>query len=103
MKYTVIYEKGPSSWGAYVPDLPGMIAVADSREDAERLIREAVELHLEGLRDEGCPIPDPSSHAGEVEVDRAAWLQRRAPRARSLLSMNVRWLGARVDDWMAAR
>jgi len=48
-----------------------VIAVADSREEAERLIREAVEFHLEGLRDEGCPIPDPSICAGEVEVDRA--------------------------------
>jgi predicted RNase H-like HicB family nuclease len=72
MKYTVIYEKGPASWGAYVPDLPGVITVADSREEAEHLIQEAVEFHLEGLREEGLPIPDPSSFAGEVEVTRAA-------------------------------
>ena len=71
MKYTVICEKGPSSWRAYVPDLPGVITLTDSREEAERLIREAVEFHLEGLRDEGCPIPDPSICAGEIEVDRA--------------------------------
>ncbi len=72
MKYTVIYEKGPTSWGAYVPDLPGVITVADSREEAERLIQEAVEFHLEGLRGEGLSIPSPASFAGEVEVTRAA-------------------------------
>src|SRR5581483_1221456 len=52
MKYTVIYERGPSSWGAYIPDLPGVISVGDSREEVEQLIHEAVELHLEGLRQE---------------------------------------------------
>jgi len=68
MKYTVIYEKGPTSWGAYVPDLPGVIAVGDSRDEVERLIQEAVEFHLEGMRDEGISIPPPSSSAGVVEV-----------------------------------
>ncbi len=72
MKYTVIYEKGPASWGAYVPDLPGVITVGDSRDEVEQLIQEAVELHLEGLREEGLPIPSPSSFAGVVEIDTAA-------------------------------
>jgi predicted RNase H-like HicB family nuclease len=72
MKYTVIYEKGPTSWGAYVPDLPGVIAVGDSRDEAERLIREAVEFHLEGMREEGLSIPPPSSFAGVVEINSAA-------------------------------
>lgn len=49
MKYTVIYENGPTSWGAYVPDV---IAVGDSRDEVERLIREAVEFHIEGMREE---------------------------------------------------
>ena len=53
MKYTVIYEKGDSTWGAYVPDLPGVIAAGDSREEVESLIREAVEFHIEGLQAEG--------------------------------------------------
>lgn len=53
MKYTVIYEQGPTSWGAYVPDLPGVIAAGDTREEVERLIVEAVAFHLEGLREEG--------------------------------------------------
>jgi predicted RNase H-like HicB family nuclease len=72
MKYTVIYEQGPTSWGAYVPDLPGVITVGDTREEAERLIAEAVEFHLEGLREEGLAIPTPSSYAGVVEVSPAA-------------------------------
>jgi predicted RNase H-like HicB family nuclease len=71
MKYTVIFEQGPASWGAYVPDLPGVITVGDSREEAELLILEAVELHLEGMREEGIPIPAPSSFAGEIEVSPA--------------------------------
>jgi predicted RNase H-like HicB family nuclease len=72
MKYTVIYEKGPTSWGAYVPDLPGVIAVGDSRDEAERLIQEAVEFHLEGMREEGISIPPPSSFAGVLEINSAA-------------------------------
>jgi predicted RNase H-like HicB family nuclease len=72
MTYTVIYEKGPTSWGAYVPDLPGVISVGDSRDEVERLIHEAIEFHLDGMRDEGKPIPAPSSFAGVVEVDSAA-------------------------------
>jgi len=72
MQYTVIYEKGPASWGAYVPDLPGVIAVGDSREETEQLIHEGIEFHLETLREEGLSIPEPSSFAGVVEIDPAA-------------------------------
>jgi predicted RNase H-like HicB family nuclease len=61
MTYTVIYEKGPTSWGAYVPDLPGVISVGHSRDEAKRLIAEAIQFHLEGMRDEGLEIPPPSS------------------------------------------
>jgi predicted RNase H-like HicB family nuclease len=68
MTYTVIYEKGPASWGAYVPDLPGVISVGDSREEVENLIQEAIQFHLEGLREEGLDIPAPASFAGRVEV-----------------------------------
>ena len=71
-KYTVIFEKGSASWGAHVPDLPGVIAVGDSREEVERLIREAVEFHLEGMREEGISVPPPSSFAGVVEINSAA-------------------------------
>ena len=72
MTYTVIYEKGPTSWGAYVPDLPGVITVGDPREEVERLIYEAIEFHLDGMRDEGLAIPPPSSFAGVVEINPAA-------------------------------
>lgn len=68
MTYTVIYEKGPTSWGAYVPDLPGVISVGDSREEVEGLIHEAIEFHLEGMREEGHCAPSPSSFAGVVEI-----------------------------------
>jgi predicted RNase H-like HicB family nuclease len=57
--------------GAYVPDLPGVIAVGDSRDEVERLIQEAVEFHLEGMRAEGISIPLPSSFAGVVEINSA--------------------------------
>jgi predicted RNase H-like HicB family nuclease len=72
MTYTVIYEEGPTSWGAYVPDLPGVISVGDSRDEVEQLIQEAIEFHLEGMREEGIAIPPPSSFAGVVVVDAAA-------------------------------
>ena len=72
MTYTVIYEKGSTSWGAYVPDLPGVISVGNSREEVEQLIQEAIAFHLEGMRDEGMVIPTPSSFAGVVEIDPAA-------------------------------
>jgi predicted RNase H-like HicB family nuclease len=68
VKYTVIYEKGDSTWGAYVPDLPGAIAAGDSREEVESLIREVVEFHIEGLKAEGLALPPPASWAGTVDV-----------------------------------
>jgi predicted RNase H-like HicB family nuclease len=72
IRYTVIYEQGPTSWGAYVPDLPGVISVGDSRDEVEHLIQEAIEFHLDGMREEGISIPQPSSFAGVVEVNPAA-------------------------------
>ncbi len=72
MTYKVIYEKGATSWGAYVPDLPGVISVGDSRDEVEQLIQEAIAFQLEGMRDEGMAIPPPSSFAGVVEIDPAA-------------------------------
>jgi predicted RNase H-like HicB family nuclease len=72
MTYTVIYEKGPETWGAYVPDLPGVITVGDSREEVEQLIQEAIVFHLEGLREEGLAVPKPASLAGLIEVNSVA-------------------------------
>ena len=68
MKYAVVIEKGPESFGAYVPDLPGCIAVGESRSEVLRLIREAVELHLADLRERGASVPLPSSSIEFVEV-----------------------------------
>ncbi len=68
MKYAVIFEKGPTSVGASVPDLPGCIAVGDSLEEARQLIVEAIAFHIEGLRLDGDPVPEPSYHAENVLV-----------------------------------
>ncbi len=68
MKYAVIIEKGEGSFGAHVPDLPGCVAVADTREEVVALIQEAIEFHLEGLREEGLPLPAPSSSIEYIEV-----------------------------------
>jgi predicted RNase H-like HicB family nuclease len=68
MKYMVVIEKGESSYGAHVPDLPGCIDVGDTREEALRLIKEALESHIECLRESGEPVPPPSSLSEYVEV-----------------------------------
>jgi predicted RNase H-like HicB family nuclease len=67
-EYAVIYEKGESGWGAWVPDLPGCVAAGETREEVERLIREAIRAHIESLREHGEPIPEPTSSAGGVDV-----------------------------------
>jgi predicted RNase H-like HicB family nuclease len=68
MKYAVVFEKSSTGYGAYVPDLPGCVATGTTLQETERLIREAIELHLEGMREDGDPIPEPTSIAGEVTV-----------------------------------
>ena len=68
MKYLVIIEKGPSSFGAYVPDLPGCIAVGETRTEVARLIHEAMEFHVQGLIEDGQPVPPPASQAELVEL-----------------------------------
>lgn len=69
MKYTVIIERGATSWGAYVPDVPGCIAAAETREESLKLIREAIEFHLEGLIAQGEPVPEAHSSSELVEID----------------------------------
>jgi len=68
MKYAVIVEKGENSFGAHVPDLPGCVAVAETKDEVLELIQEAIEFHLEGLREDGQSIPPPSSVVEYVEV-----------------------------------
>lgn len=68
MRYAIVIEKAPSNYAAYVPDLPGCVATGSTVEETEKLIREAIEFHLEGLRADGLSIPPPSSHVEYVEV-----------------------------------
>ncbi len=71
MRYLVVVEKGASSYGAHVPDLPGCIAAGETKEEVLLLIREAIEFHLEGLKQDGQPIPAPASTSELVEVESA--------------------------------
>ena len=68
MEYLVIVEQGPTSFGAYVPDLPGCVAVGETKDEALQLIREAIELHVESLRENGDEIPVPRSFVERVAV-----------------------------------
>lgn len=68
MQYLVVIEKGQSSYGAYVPDLPGCIAVGETRQEVSRLIHEAIEFHVEGLLEDGKPVPAATSQAELVDV-----------------------------------
>lgn len=70
MKYAVFIETGPNNYSAYVPDLPGCVTTGKTLEEVERNIREAIELHLEGLREEGEPVPEPSTYCQYVETSR---------------------------------
>ncbi|ELX13068.1 hypothetical protein Jab_1c16880 [Janthinobacterium sp. HH01] len=69
MKFLVVVEEGPESFGAYVPDLPGCVAVGATRAEVIVLIQEAIEFHLEGIRADGQPLPQPNSSAASVEVE----------------------------------
>jgi predicted RNase H-like HicB family nuclease len=68
MRYTVIIERAPENYAAYVPDLPGCIATGDSREEVEQNIREAILFHLETLREDGFPFPEPTTESEVVDV-----------------------------------
>lgn len=68
MRYAVIIERGEESFGAYVPDLPGCVAVGETMMEVEELIRDAIHLHLEGMREDGLPIPHPTTECRYVET-----------------------------------
>ena len=71
-EYLVVIEREGDSWGAYCPDLPGVGVVGDTREEVERLVREAISLHLDALREAGDPIPEPTAVAStRVQVPAA--------------------------------
>ncbi len=71
MKYLVIVEKSANGFGAYVPDLPGCVAAAKSRDDVVALIQEAIEFHIDGLKKSGDPVPKPKSQSELVDVHAA--------------------------------
>jgi predicted RNase H-like HicB family nuclease len=66
--YAVIYERTERNWGAYVPDLPGCVATGRTRADVERRIRSAIELHLEGMREDGVTPPEATTTSGSIDV-----------------------------------
>lgn len=71
MRYAIVIEQGENSYGAYVPDLPGCVAAAPSREEVVKLIHEAIGEHIQVLREEGLPVPEPRSSAEYAEVQAA--------------------------------
>ncbi len=71
MRYMIVIEKSESGYGAHVPDLPGCIVVGESKEEVLQLAKEAVEFHIESLREAGEEIPPPSSESEFVDVDAA--------------------------------
>lgn len=68
MKYVIVVEKSDQNYAAYVPDLPGCVAVAETKEEVVRLIREALELHLESMKEDGLEIPKPAATSEYVEI-----------------------------------
>jgi len=78
MKYIVVYEQSPDNWSAYVPDLPGCVAAADTREETRQLIVEAIGHHLEMMSKCNEPIPQPGSWTDEIEVHLPALLRTRS-------------------------
>lgn len=68
MRYAIVIERTPNNYSAYVPDLPGCVATGETVEEVEDLIRGAIEMHLAGIREDGDPIPPPSSQVEYVDV-----------------------------------
>ena len=68
VKYGIVIETGEHNCSAYVPDLPGCVATGASIEETKELIRQAIELHLKGIREDGDPIPEPRTICDNVEV-----------------------------------
>ncbi|MEX2315559.1 MAG: type II toxin-antitoxin system HicB family antitoxin [Pirellulales bacterium] len=67
-RYAIVIEKASTNFAAYVPDLPGCVATGASVDETEKLLREAIELHLDGLREDGLPIPEPASVVEYLDV-----------------------------------
>jgi predicted RNase H-like HicB family nuclease len=67
-QYAVVFEKTSTGWSAYAPDLPGLGVTAATMEETEQLIREGIEFHIEGLREDGLPIPEPETRVMEMAI-----------------------------------
>jgi len=72
MQYAIVIERSSNGFGAYVPDLPGCVAAAETEAEVRELIREAIEFHLEGMREDNEPIPAPDARVEYVEIPHAA-------------------------------
>lgn len=72
MEYLVVIEKAGESYGAYLPDLPGCVATGKTREEVLVLIKQAVEMHLEGMREDGFPVPEPTARADYISFEKAS-------------------------------
>ncbi|RMH36693.1 MAG: type II toxin-antitoxin system HicB family antitoxin [Nitrospirae bacterium] len=68
MRYAIVIEKTETNYSAYVPDLPGCVATGKTQQETEHLIQEAIALHIQGMKEDGLPIPEPSSQVEYVEV-----------------------------------
>jgi len=68
MRYAIVIEKAENNYAAYLPDLPGCVATGQTVEETEQQVREAIDLHLRGMREDGLPIPEPSSSVDYVEI-----------------------------------
>mgnify|MGYP001806684657 CR=1 FL=1 len=69
MRYAIVIERAENNYSAYVPDLPGCVATGGTLEETEREIREAIAFHLEGLKEDGLPLPTPTSQVEYIEVE----------------------------------
>ena len=68
-RYAIVIEKSPTNYGAYVPDLPGCIATGPTVKETERLLRESIALHLQGMKEDGIAVPEPSSVVEYLELE----------------------------------
>jgi len=68
VRYAIVIEKAENNYAAYIPDLPGCVAIGQTIEETEQEIREAIDLHLPGMREDGLPIPEPSSSVDYVNI-----------------------------------
>jgi predicted RNase H-like HicB family nuclease len=67
-EYAAVFEKTSTGWSAYVPDLPGLGVTAKTLEEAEQMLREGIEFHLEGLREDGLPVPEPAAQVMRLPI-----------------------------------